>query len=242
MGQQGLGSLGPFIAPAFDLNAAQLGVIFGTLVFGAATTTALAGIFVDAVGERKMILFSGATICFALVAAAGLRSYPWLVFWVGICGIGYAASTPAGGRAILMWFARDRGFAMGIRQMGVPVGGIVGALLLPLIASAFDYRAALAVAGLLALFPAVAVAIFYRDPEETVRRARPVRELLAALATVARDPRLILFTLTSMVLDLRAVEHADVSRAQSRARYEAFDCARRERHSPWRRSAPRRDA
>ncbi len=200
VGQQGLGSLGPFIAPAFDLSAAQLGVIFGALVLGAAATTALAGIFVDALGERKMILFSGVTICLALLAAASFRSYPWLVFWVGICGIGYAASTPAGGRAILMWFTRDRGFAMGIRQMGVPVGGIVGALLLPLLAGAFNYRVALAVAGLLALAPAVAVAIFYRDPEETVRRARPLRELLASMASVARDPRLILITLTSMVL------------------------------------------
>ena len=90
VGQQGLGSLGPFIAPAFDLNAAQLGVIFGALVFGAATTTALAGIFVDALGERKMILFSGATICVALLAAASIRSYPWLVFCVAFA----ASDTP----------------------------------------------------------------------------------------------------------------------------------------------------
>jgi MFS family permease len=200
VGQQALGSLGPFFAPAFNLDAAQLGVIFGAVVFGAATTTALAGIFVDAFGERKMILFSGATICFALLAAVSFRSYPWLVFWVGISGVGYAASTPAGGRAILLWFTRDRGFAMGIRQMGVPIGGIVGAVLLPFLASAFDYRVALAAAGLLALLPAVAVAIYYRDPEEVVRRVRPRRELLASMASVARDPRLVLVTLTGMIL------------------------------------------
>jgi MFS family permease len=200
VGQQGLGSLGPFIAPALGLNAAQLGIIFGALVFGAATTTALSGLAVDALGERTMILFSGATICVALIAAASFTSYPWLVFWVGMSGVGYAASTPAGGRAILMWFARDRGLAMGIRQMGVPVGGIIGALILPALATAFNYRVALAVAGLLALVPAVAVAFLYRDPEETERRARSLRELLASMGEVARDPRLILVTLTSMVL------------------------------------------
>ena len=52
-------------------------------------------------------------------------------------GAAYAASTPAGGRAILAWFDRDRGFAMGIRQTGVPVGGLLGALTLPLVAHAF---------------------------------------------------------------------------------------------------------
>ena len=68
--QQGLGALGPFIAPAFHLGAAQLGVIFGALVGGAAVSTALAGLAVDAFGERKMILFSGIAIAFAVFMAA----------------------------------------------------------------------------------------------------------------------------------------------------------------------------
>jgi len=200
VGQQGLGSLGPFLAPALGLNAEQLGVIFGAVVLGAATTTALAGIFVDAFGERRMILFSGVTICLAFIAAAAYHSYPWLVFWVAVSGIGYAAATPAGGRAILLWFARDRGFAMGIRQMGVPVGGIAGALLLPLLASLFGYGGAFVAAGLLALVPAIAVALFYRVPDETVHHVRSLRELFGAMAEVARDPRLLFVTLACMVL------------------------------------------
>ncbi len=198
--QQGLGALGPFIAPAFHLSAAQLGVIFGALVGGAAASTALAGLAVDAFGERKMILFSGIAIAFAVFMAAAVRSYPWLVFWMAVSGVGYAASTPAGGRAILLWFVRDRGLAMGIRQMGVPLGGIVGSLLMPAIATVANYQWALVAAGLLTLVPAFATYVWYREPAGASVEARTLGELLASMREVSRDPRLIYTTLTTMVL------------------------------------------
>src|ERR1700737_4492343 len=125
--QQALGSLSPIIVAAFVLSKAQLGVIFTALMVGSALFVAASGVMTDRWGERRMVLLSGAAMTLALLAAAVVHSYAALVACIAVFGAAYAASTPAGGRAILAWFDRDRGFAMGIRQTGVPVGGLIGA-------------------------------------------------------------------------------------------------------------------
>jgi len=198
--QQGIGSLGPFLTAEFDLNRAQLGLVFGILMGGAALTTALSGIAVDAFGERRMILVSGLVMGTAIISATLVHSYYWLLACMLLAGVGYAASTPAGGRAILLWFTRDRGVAMGIRQMGVPVGGFGGALLLPLLANAGGYRLALAVGGVFAIVPAIVAAVWYRVPEGGDPAPRRLAVLLRSMWEVARDPRLIFVTVTCSML------------------------------------------
>ncbi|MGH7708314.1 MAG: MFS transporter [Vulcanimicrobiaceae bacterium] len=198
--QQGLGSLAPFLAAAFALNHAELGLAFGLLVGGSALATAPAGLAVDAWGERRMILFSGLVMGTALIAAAASHAYLWLLTWLVVAGIGYAASTPAGGRAILLWFERDRGMAMSIRQTGVPVGGMVGALILPPIAAFASFRAAFIVAGAICALSAIVAAIFYRGPPETAPIKRTLAQILAAMGDLLKDRRAILVTLCCMAL------------------------------------------
>jgi ACS family hexuronate transporter-like MFS transporter len=198
--QQGLGALGPFLAASLSLDNTRLGTIFGVLTAGSALTTALAGVAVDRYGERKMILFSGVTMGIALALASAVPAFVWLAGCFFLAGVGYAAATPAGGRAILLWFATGRGIAMGIRQMGVPLGGIVGALALPAIAAASNYRVALLCGGVLTVAPGIATAILYREPAGESRARRSLRTILRALLEVARDRRLVLVTLACMVL------------------------------------------
>jgi ACS family hexuronate transporter-like MFS transporter len=198
--QQGLGSLGPAISAAFDLTKSQLGVVLGLMLFGSALATALAGIAVDLYGERRVMGLSGLAMGVALFAAGLVPSYGWLLFWITLAGAGYAASTPSGGRAILLWFRGDRGFAMGIRQMGVPLGGIIGALLLPAVAAASNYRVALMVGGVLTMLLTAIGVSFYRSPDDDVRRHRSIATVLRGMREVAKDPRTILVTLTTVFL------------------------------------------
>jgi len=198
--QQGMGSLGPFFTSEFSLNRAQLGLIFGVLMVGCTVTALASGVAVDAFGERRMILFSGLTMGVALIAAALVHSYWWLVGWMGLAGVGYAAATPAGGRAILLWFERNRGLAMGIRQMGVPIGGFIGALILPFLAAAGGYRLALVAGAILTMTPAILTALLYRHPEGHVHAIKRLDEVARATLEVARDPRILYVTLTCMLL------------------------------------------
>jgi MFS family permease len=198
--QQGMGSLGPFFTSEFSLNRAQLGVIFGVLMVGCTVTVLASGVAVDAFGERRMILFSGLAMGVALIAATLVHSYWWLVGWMALAGAGYAAATPAGGRAVLLWFERNRGLAMGIRQMGVPIGGFVGALILPFLARAGGYRIALLVAAVLTTVPAILAAFLYRHPEGHIHAIKRLDEVVRATLEVARDPRIRYVALTCMLL------------------------------------------
>jgi MFS family permease len=136
----------------------------------------------------------------ALFGASLFASYWWIVACIGVFGAGYAASTPAGGRAILAWFDRDRGFAMGIRQTGVPVGGLAGALTLPLVAHVAGYRGAFVFAAAIVAVTTLIAYVGYREQRDDGAPATTLGSVVRGMHALARDPRLIGVTLTCMVL------------------------------------------
>src|SRR6478672_4430363 len=80
----------------------------------------------------------------AVFAAVGLGLAAALV----LAGIGGAAVPVAGMTALLRVFApAQRGMAMGWRQLGVPLGGTLGAAILPALAAVGGVRLAMAGAG-----------------------------------------------------------------------------------------------
>jgi len=198
--QQALGSLSPAIVATFGLTKTELGFLFSSLMLGSMLFTATAGLLTDRWGERLVLLCSAIVMTAALVLAPLRDSYAWLVGWIGVYGAAYAAVTPAGGRAVLSWFDRDRGLAMGIRQTGVPVGGFVGALMLPLLAHALGLRGAFFVAAVVLIVPALIAFALYRESRDEPRVGQSTRELVRGMQTLARDPRLVAITLTCMAL------------------------------------------
>ena len=199
--QQALGVLAPFLIVQYGVNKAQLGALFTAMNIGAMLFTAFSGVLTDRFGERPMVALSGALMSFALVFSVLVPNYVWLAAGMAMFGVGYAVQTPAGGRAILSWFDRDRGFAMGIRQTGVPVGGMAGALIMPFVALHYGgYRPALLVAAaLIAILTLIAV-IGYR--ERRIDRPPPAHfvDVARGMRVLVRDPRVIAVTLTSMAL------------------------------------------
>jgi len=198
--QQGMGALAPFFASSYALSHASLGIAFAALSAGSAAFTAISGVLVDRLGERRMVLWSGLFIGACTVLAGAWRNYLWLTLCLAAVGVGYAASTPAGGRAILLWFERGRGMAMGIRQTGVPVGGALGAVILPIVAVHAGYRAALAVGGAIGALSAVLAYVQYREPEGKTLEALHTREIFAGMLALAVQPRVILVNLTGAAL------------------------------------------
>ena len=94
------------------------------------------------------------------------------------------------GRAIMAWFHEgERGFAMSIRQTAVPLGGGLGALVLPSLASAHGFAA---VYGLLAAFSAVTALFAWRwlhqPPIGEDRDFRQRRHAVSAGPTPLRNP------------------------------------------------------
>jgi sugar phosphate permease len=198
--QQALGALSPHLVETFALSKAQLGVVFTAMFVGAMCCTGISGVLTDRWGERVMVLAAGAVMTLALVLAPLVPAYPWLVATMVLFGAGYAASTPAGGRAILAWFDRDRGVAMGIRQTGVPLGGLIGALSLPVVASFAGLRGAFFFAAVLVAVPSVIAYFGYREAREVSAPSMTLASVARGMRVLVRDPRLLAVTSTCMIL------------------------------------------
>jgi len=146
----GLPVLAPTLKDAHDLSLLQVGVVLDALWIGTLLTLLPWGVLADRVGER-LVLATGLVACaVALVGAGYAESFESLILLVGLAGAAGASVNAASGRAVMQWFpAAERGFALGVRQTAIPVGGLISALVLPALAlrSAFVFLAALCVAG-----------------------------------------------------------------------------------------------
>jgi MFS family permease len=100
------------------------------------------GRLADRIGVRPSFLGGLAVGSASLLAAALAPSFPLFLGCLVVAGIGWSVVNPALGRAIVDVFPmRERGIAMGIKQMGLTLGGVASALSLPAIAAALGWRA-----------------------------------------------------------------------------------------------------
>jgi len=195
------GALTPALQSSFSIPQSQIGLILSIQMIGSMLATALAGALTDRFGDRAIVLWTGWIMGIALICASLIHNFAWLLLWLAIYGIGYAAVTPAGSHAIVFFFKReDRGFAMGVRQCGVPLAGVIGSAILPGVALHFGYRWSLIAAGVITIAACSAASLLYRQPVELQGERISVRAMLAEMLRVSRDVRLVLLTLTSMVL------------------------------------------
>src|SRR5204863_7127942 len=119
-----------------------------------------------------------------LLVAAFAPSFPVLVAALTVAGASGASVNAASGRAVMTWFAREqRGFALGIRQTALPIGGMIAALILPPIEAAGGVRA-----GLLALAAGCLAAAVVGA--WGLREAPPHEEDHARIGDPMRDPRM----------------------------------------------------
>jgi nitrate/nitrite transporter NarK len=144
----------PQLREEYDLSLGQIGVLLAASWIGTTLTLLPWGLAADRFGERVVLTVGMLASAGCLVGAAYASSYEELIVFLGLVGAAGSAVNSASGRAVMHWFGRDeRGFALGVRQTAIPLGGLIGALSLPPIAdaggseAAFLFCAALIAAG-----------------------------------------------------------------------------------------------
>jgi MFS family permease len=196
-----IGTLLPYVAQAFPQNRAQVCLLVTAFFIGSTLLTAVSGAATDRFGDKAVLIVCGIIMGVSLIVAAAFTSFSWLAIWMFVYGLGYAAINPVGSHAILFFFKpEERGLAMGVRQMGVPMGGVIGAIVISTAAEYYGYRGALIVTGIVVLVVTLGCAALYREPPQLY--GKPVRAgvLLKDMLQIGREPRLLLITLTCMIL------------------------------------------
>lgn len=186
----GLPAIAPAIRRDFGLTLTQTGVVLAASFFGSVPTLLLWGIVADLIGERLVMAVGLSAAAAALVWAGYASSFAMLVAALAVAGGVAAGVNSATGRAVMAWFAHDeRGLALGIRQMAVPLGGALGAVALPLLESHVSLRAAfIALAGASIVGAVVAFVLIRVEPTDDH----------SVLAHPLRDPRIWLICVGSM--------------------------------------------
>ena len=183
--------LAPDLRDAHSLSLLQVGVVLDSLWIGTLLTLLPWGVLADRFGER-LVLAAGLTACGgALVGAGYAGGFLSLILLIGLAGAAGASVNAASGRAVMQWFpAAERGFALGVRQTAIPLGGLISALVLPTLSlrSAFVFLACLCVVG--ALFGVAAIREAAGFAEDDVLEPR-------GLGATLRDHRLWLLCVGS---------------------------------------------
>jgi len=139
----GLPAIAPAIRDHYDLTLPQTGVVLAAGSFGAIVTLLLWGVVADIVGERAVIAVGQLGTAAALVWAGSAGTFGELVAALAVAGAVGTGVNAASGRAVMAWFGEEeRGLALGIRQMAVPLGGGLAAIALPLLNEHISLRAA----------------------------------------------------------------------------------------------------
>ncbi|MBA9901417.1 MFS transporter [Burkholderia cepacia] len=186
----GIPTTAVWMRTAYHLDNGALGLVLGALGFGVALSELPWGIAADRFGDRRVLLTGlvataamlALMVCTIVPSAHAVPPLARVV--VAMCCVGLLGGSVNGssGRAVMRWFGeRERGLAMSIRQTAVPLGGGVGAALLPSLASHLGFAAVFGALMLLCAGSAVLTWRWLHEPP-----AEPAVALGAAHRPAAR--------------------------------------------------------
>lgn len=155
------------IQQSLEITDGQLGLIGGLYFAMFYTFIAIPVGWLADRTNRVTILAIACAIWSAATAACGLaRTYPELVAARMAVGFGEAGGVPPSYALITDTFSPGyRATALGVFNLGPPIGAAVGIAFGAAIAAAFDWRVAFIVVGIIGIVTAVILKLVMRDPE-----------------------------------------------------------------------------
>ncbi|MHB0869450.1 MAG: MFS transporter, partial [Chloroflexota bacterium] len=159
----------PPLAPLFQaelgLSKVEIGVFSSAAFAGSWGVLLVAGYLTERFGVRRMMSVGQTVAGAVMMTMALVGSFLQAVAVMFVVGLCRGMVHPGASKAIMDWFpARERATAMGVKQTGYPVAGILMAATLPALALALGWRYAIALMGFLIMAGGIGTAILYRDP------------------------------------------------------------------------------
>ncbi|MFF4341373.1 MFS transporter [Kitasatospora sp. NPDC001540] len=202
----GLGALGVLLQSALNLSTAQLGLLVSAAQLMPLAGLLVAGELLDRYSERWVVGIGAGVVALALGAGSLAPGYAALLVALLVVGTGYSTVQPGGSKSVASWFdASQRGFAMGIRQAGLPLGAALASAVLPVVAEEFGWRATLLTGGFVALLGAGLFMGCYRRPPaasapQDKKPSDPLAVQLRARLRMLREPSTVKIMLSGTSL------------------------------------------
>jgi len=124
-----------------------------------------AGWLVDRIGARWILLVGEVIGGIFTAAMFNAQTYATGLVFMGLAGFGLGFIMPTTTKAIMVWFPiKERATAMGFKQTGLNVGGIITASVLPAVALALSWHYGFLGTGLVSVVIGVVSFILYKEP------------------------------------------------------------------------------
>lgn len=199
----GISPLSPSLVEGLGLTRFQVAFIVPSIYLAGLLFSLPGGRLADRLGVRPAFLGGLALGAAGLLAAALAPGFLAFLACLFVAGAGWSVVNPTLGKAIMDVFpVRERGIAMGVKQMGLTIGGVISALALPAIAAALGWRAAM---GACALVVALPVALGWRPLGALRPRGRTAGVESPPAGSSwwwVRRPALVVFFATGFVLGM----------------------------------------
>lgn len=165
VGPLGIPAIASLIRADLGLTLAQAGSFLSAYYVGPVLMSIPAGAIADRYGIVTTLVGGQLVIAAGLLAVSASPSYGVLAVLMMFAGCGYGMLNPTSTKAVLAWSRPgERATMVGLKQVGLPFGGALGAALLPVLALAVGWRTAVAASGLIIAGMGVASWLLYRDP------------------------------------------------------------------------------
>ncbi|GGF14701.1 MFS transporter [Halobacillus andaensis] len=197
-----LGPLGVLIEEDLQLTKAQVGLLPSALFLGQAVASIPTGFLADRFGSRPLLLVLSLCLGISFLLMTFQTSFLFVLLLIMIGGIGYGGMHPTTNRGIVYWYdQKQRGTAMGIKQMGITFGSALAAILLLPLAETYGWRIVVLIACVALLAAGVIAYFLYRDPVE-VKKQKPEKaasgSTFSSIAAMAKNKPLLLISLSAM--------------------------------------------
>jgi len=174
-------AMAPKIQAEFLLSATELGLLFGAYYWGQTLGALPAGALTDRLGVRLALVLSLLLLAVGGLLLALSGGLLWAAAGTAVMGLGYSVTNPATAKGVLNWVPSGRrATAMGMKQTGVPLGGVLAAGNGVLV-TWFDWRILMGAVALTGVVGALAMGALGREPggnRQEVRSLRVPRSLL----------------------------------------------------------------
>ena len=184
--------LAPVAQTEIGLPASAVGIVTALIYLAATFTAFSAGNLINRFGAMRASQLSLVCCCVGMALMASASA--WLVaLGALVIGTGYGVVTPSSS-AILAERTPDgmRAFIFSLKQTGVPIGGAMAGVLIPLMIAGFGWKEAALFAGLSCLVLAIAVQPYRAGVDLAPHAPRPAAPVhfLEPFKLVMSHPRL----------------------------------------------------
>ena len=199
VGPLGIPAIASLIRADLGLTLAQAGSFLSAYYIGPSLVSLPAGTLADRWGTRRMLVLGQLLIALGLLAASAAPSYVPFTLLLIVAGFGYGVLNPTSTKAVIGWSPpAHRATLVGLKQVGLPLGGMLGAAGLPAVALRLGWRPALIASAALIGAGAAATFLVYRDPPASALPS-PGPGGGGAIATVLTSPDVWLLSIATGV-------------------------------------------